>query len=48
VEDFIDMQKSARRSARQASVTTNDESEHEAQKARKTKRKPAKELLGGQ
>ncbi|CAG5150518.1 uncharacterized protein ALTATR162_LOCUS2687 [Alternaria atra] len=46
VEDFIDIQKPTRRSARQASVTTNDESEHELQKARKTKRKPAKELLG--
>ncbi|KAI4921768.1 hypothetical protein J4E90_000195 [Alternaria incomplexa] len=46
VEDFIDIQKPTRRSARQASVTTNDGSEHEAPKARNTKRKPAKELLG--
>ncbi|KAI4945538.1 hypothetical protein J4E91_007880 [Alternaria rosae] len=46
VEDFVDIQKPIRRSARQASVTTNDESEHDAPKARNTKRKPAKELLG--
>ncbi|KAL1799728.1 hypothetical protein ACET3X_000070 [Alternaria dauci] len=49
VEDFIDIQKPARRSARQASVTTNDDNDddgNEPQKARKTKRKPAKELLG--
>jgi hypothetical protein len=47
VGDFIDIQKPTRRSARQASVTTNDESDYETRKARKTKRKPAKELLGG-
>ncbi|OAG16239.1 hypothetical protein CC77DRAFT_1078352 [Alternaria alternata] len=46
VEGFVDIQKPARRSARQASVTTNDESGYEPQKARKTKRNSAKELLG--
>jgi hypothetical protein len=47
VGDIIDIQKPTRRSARQASVTTNDESEYETRQTRKTKRKPAKELLGG-
>ncbi|CAI9633133.1 unnamed protein product [Alternaria burnsii] len=46
VEGFVDIQKPARRSARQASVTTNDESGNEPQKARKTKHESAKELLG--
>ncbi|KAG9192919.1 hypothetical protein G6011_11653 [Alternaria panax] len=46
VEEFADIQKPGRRSARQASVATGDESEHEPQKTRKTKRKPATEPLG--
>jgi hypothetical protein len=47
VDDFVDIQKPARGGVRQASVATNDKSEHEPQKARNTKRKPAKEPLGG-
>jgi hypothetical protein len=47
VEEFVDIQKPTRRSARQASVTMTD-SENEGQTRRRTQRKPAKEALGGQ
>ena len=52
VEELVDIQKPTRRSARQASVATvttvTNDSENERQTARRTKRKPAKEVLGGQ
>jgi hypothetical protein len=52
IEEFVDFQKPTRRSARQTSVATvttvTDDSENERQTARRTKRKPAKEALGGQ
>ncbi|CAO2647992.1 Nn.00g089140.m01.CDS01 [Neocucurbitaria sp. VM-36] len=47
LEADIDVQKPSRRSARQASITTaTDESDHEGQATRRTRRKPAKEPVG--
>jgi hypothetical protein len=48
VEEFVDIQKPTRRSARQASVTAMTDSENEGQTARRKERKPVKEVLGGQ
>ncbi|RAR01600.1 hypothetical protein DDE82_006349 [Stemphylium lycopersici] len=49
IDDFVEIQKSTRRSARQPSVTTiPDDSENEAKPARQTARKPATDALGGQ
>ncbi|KAF1947641.1 hypothetical protein EJ02DRAFT_333292 [Clathrospora elynae] len=46
-EHVIDAQKPMRRSARQASVATvTDESDHQGQTTRRTKRRPAKEASG--
>lgn len=48
LDGFVEIQKPTRRSAPQASVVTaTSDSENEGQNARKTKRKPAKEALGG-
>ena len=48
VDDFIDIQKPPRRATRQTSIATvPNESEDEARTTRRTKRKPAKEPLGG-
>jgi hypothetical protein len=48
VDDFVDIQKPTRRSARQASVTSvTSDNENEEQNARKTKRKLAKQAVGG-
>lgn len=49
VDGFVEIQKPARRTTRQASITSvNYESEHETKQARRTERNPANDALGGQ
>jgi hypothetical protein len=49
VESIYEAVKPTRRSARQASVATvTDESENDGQTTRRTKRRPAKEVVAGQ
>ncbi|EOA82497.1 uncharacterized protein SETTUDRAFT_140618 [Exserohilum turcica Et28A] len=47
VDGFVEIQKPARRTTRQASITSvNYESEHETKQARRTERNPANDALG--